>query len=147
MSGEKIGTPDCLRRTIASTVSVMGTASATKGTIRTAAAAVFIDPMTDTAAITYPRNMDPVSPMKILAGLKLYCRKPRHAPVMATIAAADTHCPIWNARRAMAIDAIVAIPAASPSRPSIRLTVLINPMIQKIVSGMEIKRGNSIIPT
>lgn len=71
----------------------------------------------------------------------MYCRNARHAPVMATMAAAAVHCPIWKARRAMAMDAIVAIPAARPSSPSIRFTVLMKPMIQKIVSGMEMTAG------
>ena len=30
-----------------------------------------------------PRNVEPVSPMKIFAGLKLYGMKPAHAPMMA----------------------------------------------------------------
>ena len=41
----------------------------------------------------------------------------------------------------MAMDAIVAMPAAKPSRPSIRFTVFTKPMIQKMVSGSDMISG------
>ena len=42
-------------------------------------------PWMETVARIKPKNVEPVSPMKILAGLKLYGIKPRHAPSSAAI--------------------------------------------------------------
>ena len=41
-----------------------------------------------------------------------------------------------NATMKIVMEAMVATPAASPSRPSIRFTVLVRPTIQKIVAGI-----------
>ena len=73
-----------MRRTIAKRVSKIGTPKAMMGTISATVAAVLTSPKTATTAIVYPRSMLPVSPMKILAGLKLYCKNPKAAPDIAT---------------------------------------------------------------
>ena len=42
-------------------------------------------PMIDKTESVYPRNIAPVSPIKIFAGFALYGKKPRHAPHSAAV--------------------------------------------------------------
>ena len=79
--------------------------------------------------------MEPVSPMKIFAGLKLYRKNPTVAPASARDIHAKSVWPSCNVMAQTAIQAMKEIPAAKPSRPSIRFTIFVNPTIQKIVNG------------
>ena len=56
---------------MANVVSMMGSPSARIGTMSAIVAALLTAPMTEIPASMKPRNMLPVSPMKIFAGLKL----------------------------------------------------------------------------
>ena len=76
-----------------------------------------------------------MSPMKILAGLRLYGIKPMHAPASAAIVMAIGMLPVSNATASMVIAAMDETPTASPSRPSIRFTAFVMPTIQIIVAG------------
>ena len=81
------------------------------------------------AAIAPPRNSDPVSPMKTLAGLKLYSRKPSRPP-----ARPEANTP---RERYVSPHSIVTatknthtgklVPVARPSTPSVRFTALTVP--------------------
>ncbi|MNV39588.1 hypothetical protein D3C71_1311730 [compost metagenome] len=86
-----------------------------------------------------PRNREPVSPIKILAGWKLKNRKPTMLPSRSRQISATMTFPIKKAIVAIVAIAIPDTPAASPSNPSIRLTAFVTPTIQKIVSGMAIQ--------
>ena len=68
---------------MANKVSKIGKPNTIAGTTRAIIAAVFTAPITEIAANVYPNNIDPVSPMNIFAGLKLYRRKPTVAPAKA----------------------------------------------------------------
>ena len=81
----EIGTPLILRRMMANKVSRIGSPRAMTGTTSAIVAAVFTSPSTAVTAIVYPRSILPVSPIKIFAGLKLYCKNPRAAPAMEMI--------------------------------------------------------------
>ena len=70
-SAEKSGAPRKARRPMASSVSEMGTPSARMGTTMATAAVDFWLVLMEVAARMKPRNIDPVSPMKMVAGLKL----------------------------------------------------------------------------
>ena len=70
-SAEKSGAPRAARRSMASSVSAMGRASAMMGTTSATAVVDFWFVWMAVVASTNPRNMEPVSPMKIVAGLKL----------------------------------------------------------------------------
>src|SRR4051812_14948664 len=80
--GEVIGIRYFKRFAITNPVSMIGTASTSKGKNRATVAAVFRRPSTETAASEKPSSIAPESPMKILAGKKLWRRKPRQAPRM-----------------------------------------------------------------
>ena len=120
---------------MAKAVSIIGTPSARIGTIKAIVAAHFTAPITEIPAKMKPRNMLPVSPMKILAGLKLYRKNPRAEPARAAVNRATTMTSCCSATRKIVMEAITATPAARPSRPSMRLTVLVSPTIQNTVAG------------
>ncbi len=87
-----------------------------------------------------PSSIAPESPMKILAGWKFHGRKPIAAPpAMADrTAAVDASTSPPGERTMYAKNepaAIATIPAARPSRPSMRLTAFTIATIHRIVSG------------
>ena len=93
-------------------------------------------PSIDAVDRTKPRSCEPTSPMNILAGLKLYGMKPRHAPTSAARITATFGSATNIATTSIVSELIVDTPTASPSSPSIRLTAFVQPTIQRRVSGM-----------
>ena len=91
LSGANGERPDRVRRTTASSRSTNGTASTANGSSSGSSAGNVVDGgsasksncpvrlVTDAASMR-PMSIDPLSPMKMRAGLKLWGRKPRHAP-------------------------------------------------------------------
>ena len=82
-------------------------------------------------AMSRPRNIAPASPMKIRAGLKLWGRNPtRHPTTIIATSGADVRAlEQAGLEQAVGVEeqrepAIATIPAARPSRPSIRLIAL-----------------------
>ena len=71
-----------------------------------------------------PRSNAPESPIKIDAGKKLDFRKPAHTPTRMTLNSAASKRPVSTANSKMVIAEIPVIPAAKPSRPSIKLITL-----------------------
>ncbi len=101
------------------------------------------DELVVAAASSSPMSIEPESPMKIRAGLKLCGRKPRQAP--ASTAAmrageyADGSLPFcWTspiANRPVAPAAIMPIPAARPSSPSTKFIALTSATVSTTVSS------------
>ena len=95
------------------------------------------------AASISPMSIEPESPMKIRAGLKLCGRKPRHAPASTTASSAGEYapgslplaCTRPIANSAVADAAISPIPAASPSSPSTKFIALISATVSTTVSS------------
>ena len=84
-----------------------------------------------------PKNIEPISPINILAGLKLNIKKPRHAPSIinvSVISKLPILC-IINAITPIVVKNIVPIPAARPSNPSIKLIIFITAIINITVNG------------
>ena len=79
LSGVPILPPLSSLLKIARIVSIIGKNKISRGTIKDVTVAA-LNPKRDITAIINPRNVLPVSPIKIDAGLKLYTRKPRVAP-------------------------------------------------------------------
>lgn len=73
--------------------------------------------------------------MKSFAGLKLYGKKPRHAPESAAVKITTRLLPKMREMHKSVIEEIVATPIAKPSRPSMRLSALVMATIQRTVSG------------
>ena len=95
-------------------------------------------------AIAPPSAIEPVSPMNTSAGKALYQRKPIAPPISAapTIARSSfVGAPVTGARAermyvrtAIVVNVkseMIAVPAASPSRPSLRLTPFAAPAITR----------------
>ena len=93
-------------------------------------------------------SMEPESPMKIRAGLKLCGRNPRHAPASTTASSAGEYAegslpltrtsPIAN--RAVAVAAISPMPAARPSRPSTKFIAFTSATVTTTVSSTPCSR-------
>src|SRR3954471_8987478 len=78
---------------------------------------------------------DPESPMMIVAGWKLYRRKPIAAPATTAATAAVLAWPSEAARIANVMAAMAQKPAARPSIPWMKFTMLAMATIQMIVTG------------
>ena len=87
----------------------------------------------ETAASINPRNMLPQSPMKTLAGGKLYSRNPEQAPTKEIVIMTANTCPLIMARQHRITEAINVIPPARPSIPSTRLSAFVTASTQKTV--------------
>ncbi len=135
LSGAVIGIRYLSRRATTKPVSRIGTASTSSGKNRATVAAVFSSPSTETAASEKPSSIAPESPMKMRAGKKLWRRKPRVAPKTIAVKAAAVGLPSESSIAVKASAAIAQTPAASPSRPSRKLTMFITATIQSTVSG------------
>ena len=88
-------------------------------------------------AMVNPRKRLPESPINILAGLKLKNKNPVKAPKSESIITVMTGIAKCKVRITITPQAAAQIPAASPSRPSIKFTALVIPTIQKIVISHE----------
>lgn len=98
----------------------------------------------DTTAIVNHKKFEPVSPIKVLAGLKLNGKNPVIAPANAVINTMAIIGEPFNAKMIKSeIAEIIVIPEESPSNPSIRLIALVIPTIHKIVIIME--KGSLIL--
>jgi len=113
----------------------MGKPNATMGIRMATAAWAFADPWMEIAAMVNPRKRLPESPIKILAGLKLYRKKPRVAPARAAVNRDGRMFPKNKATAKRAEVAKNATPDAKPSMPSMRLKALERPTSQKTVAG------------
>ena len=82
-----------------------------------------------------PINRLPLSPRKIVAGLKLKRRNPRIAPARTTVSREIKGSPLTSDIIKTVTVEKSADPAASPSSPSIRLKALVINNTQIIVSG------------
>ena len=79
----------------------------------------------------YPKKFDPVSPIKVFAGLKLYGKNPHKAPPKAVIKTIDINGEPFNAKIiSKDIQEIIEIPVDNPSKPSIKFNALVIPTIQ-----------------
>jgi hypothetical protein len=74
--------------------------------------------------------------MNILAGLKLYGKKPKVDPAIRLANVAIPKCPYNTATTTKDRLDINDTPAASPSNPSIKFNVFVIPTIQKNVRGI-----------
>ena len=115
-------------------ISIIGTASTTKGKI-IAKAAAFITPVIERVASKNPENNAPESPIKIFAGLKLYVKNASIDParinaINALIGLGGT---IATAIKPKVIELTVTTDPARPSTPSIKFTALLIPTIHNIV--------------
>ncbi len=116
---------------------MIGRPSAITGTTIATAVPDFVDVLMLTMARTNPRNMLPVSPMKMVAGLKLKTRKPSTAPASAAMHSAISTSPRASARTRFVPAAKKATPPARPSSPSMRLTAFTTPTIHRSVNGSD----------
>lgn len=77
-----------------------------------------------------PRQREPVSPINILAGCVLYTKNPNRNPVIANenraISLYPSNHPAFSDSKPNVINAIIESPVASPSKPSVRLTELLD---------------------
>src|SRR3954451_2356615 len=93
----------------------------------------------------YPRNMLPVSPMKIEAGLKLYGTNPSTAPSSASprmtrsasqlVLSPPPYIARWTATNRKPAAMIAVTPPHRPSMPSSRLVALHHPMTARQTSN------------
>jgi len=88
------------------------------------------------AAIAPPKAIDPVSPIKTLAGWALNLRNPRQAPVKAPENITMLSNPKFKATKLKKDETINVTPAANPSRPSVRFTLLVVATTTKIIKGI-----------
>ena len=80
-----------------------------------------------------PRKYDPLSPISIFAGLKLYLRNPKLAPVNEAHIIANSTWPFIKLIKNTPKEKINEVPEANPSKPSIQFIELVIPTIQKEV--------------
>ncbi len=118
---------------IANVVSNIGRPNANTGTANATTATLFTIPETDVTASIYPSNKEPVSPMKIFAGLKLKGKNPSEAPAIIAHCITMKSCPNLAAVNKRVVAAMLATPEASPSSPSIKFIVFVIPTNQNNV--------------
>lgn len=81
-----------------------------------------------------PKKLDPTSPIKVLAGLKLKGKNPTMAPPNAVISKIAINGDWFKVKIInKEIQEIRDIPEDSPSSPSIKLMALVIPIIQQTV--------------
>lgn len=105
-------------------------------------------PCIDIIARVKPKNIEPVSPMNIFAGLKLNGRKPiqlpARMPVMRiTVSVASS---TKNEARSIEHAEIADTPQERPSRPSMRFVAFMRNTIQNTVSGIENEPNSRFLP-
>ena len=123
---------------IATIVSNTGSPSIINGATITIKVYVFATPKIDITDNEYPKKLEPASPIKVFAGLKLNGRKPLSAPASAVInKIAIIGEPFKANIISIDIHDINAIPEDNPSNPSIKLIAFVTPMIHPIVNITE----------
>jgi len=120
---------------IANEVSNIGSASTNSGATIIRAVYVFATPIIDITDNVKPIKFEPVSPIKVLAGLKLNGKKPNNAPANAVaniieIIGDSFMMKIINRQ----IDEISEIPVYNPSNPSVKFMALVIPIIHITVN-------------
>ena len=86
----------------------------------------------------YPKKLEPVSPIKVLAGLKLNGKNPVNAPANAVTNKTAMSGESFKAKIIIKDKhEINEIPEDKPSKPSIKLIALVIPIIQPIVIIIE----------
>ena len=81
-----------------------------------------------------PKKLDPTSPIKVLAGLKLKGKNPTMAPPNAVISKIAINGDWFKVKIInKEIQEMRGIPEDSPSSPSIKLMALVIPIIQQTV--------------
>ena len=81
-----------------------------------------------------PKKLDPISPINVLAGLKLNGKNPIIPPRSATTKRIASSLAPFNIKTTVNDKAEIAeTPPARPSKPSIKLSALVTPIIQKKV--------------
>ena len=104
------------------------------GAINTNAVYVLATPKIEIIAKENPIKLEPVSPINVLAGLKLNGKNPTRAPAKAVISTIAIKGEPFNANTiSNDKQAIKVTPDDSPSKPSIRLIAFVMPIIQQIV--------------
>ena len=82
-----------------------------------------------------PKKLEPVSPIKVLAGLKLNGKNPTIAPPKAAISNTAISGDLLSVKIINnEKQEIKVIPEDNPSKPSIKLMAFVIPIIQQIVS-------------
>lgn len=120
---------------IAQSVSNIGITSTHIGIIIEDAKAV-LNPKRVMTDMINPKNIEPVSPINILAGWKLWIRKPAVDPnIIKAIMNARLLIPLKYEIMAIVKKKIEAIPPARPSKPSIKFIQFIQPSIKNKVIG------------
>ena len=121
--------------TIAHNVSITGNASTINGATITINVYVLAIPNIDIIESEYPKKLEPVSPINVLAGLKLNGKNPVKAPAHAVISIIAITGESFN-ENIISKDRhdINDIPDDKPSNPSIRLIAFVIPTIHPIVS-------------
>ena len=85
----------------------------------------------------YPKKLEPVSPINVLAGLKLYGKNPTKAPDKAVINITHINGEPFNENIInKEIHEIKVIPVESPSSPSIKFIAFVTPTIHPIVNNL-----------
>ena len=100
-------------------------------------------PCIDNVASINPKNVEPVSPINIFAGLKLNGKNPKHEPISAIPKIAIEYSPTLIDINTSDIDIIADTPAANPSRPSIKFTAFVMNTIHITVSVTESHSGST----
>ena len=120
--------------TIAHKVSKIGSAKTIIGAIITIAVYVFATPKIEITASANPIKFDPTSPIKVLAGLKLYGKNPTIAPASAVINTIAINGDSLSENIIKSdMQEISVIPDDKPSSPSIKFIAFVMPTIHPIV--------------
>src|SRR6266853_576139 len=124
----EIGRPARILVTVTRVVSTSGTATMASGTKRTETRLPEEEFGNETTrpASTEPRNKLPASPIKMLAGWKLYRRKPSEAPVKDHATDACPQAPCFANVSPKKNDATPPTPTATPSKPSSKLKAFVS---------------------
>ena len=119
---------------IAHKVSKIGNPKTISGNTITANVYVFATPKIDIIDNENPKKLEPVSPIKVFAGVKLNGKNPTSAPANAVISTIDTNGePFKTNITNNEIADITDIPEDNPSSPSIRFIALVTPTIHTTV--------------
>ena len=120
---------------IANDVSNIGIASINRGIIKEVRVTL-LKPSKAITAIMKPMNREPESPAKMLAGWKLWTKNPKTEPNIIKVKIKSKPVfPIIIAIIPIVAKYIELIPAANPSKPSIKLIQFKQPKIKNIVMG------------
>ena len=117
---------------IAKSVSNIGSPSITTGNTIVITVYVLARPIIESVAKTNPKKFEPASPIKVLAGLKLYGKNPINPPSSAaTKTIAISLAPFKIKITSNDNVEIAETPVARPSNPSIKFIAFVTPTSQK----------------